>query len=62
MSVTVRQDYKMSFSTGGLFLNESIDVARLHGLGGSWDDTIVRALAEGTHKRCLSNVSAYGSK
>jgi hypothetical protein len=40
--------YKMSFSTGGLFLNESIDVARLHGLGGSWDDTIVRALAEGT--------------
>jgi len=23
--------YKMSFSTGGLFLNESIEVARLHG-------------------------------
>lgn len=40
--------YKMSFSTGGLFLNESIKVARLHGSGASWDDTIVRALAEGT--------------
>ena len=40
--------YKMSFSTGGLFLNESIEVARLHGSGASWDDTIVRALAEGT--------------
>lgn len=38
----------MSFSTGGLFLNESIEVARLHGSEGSWDDTIVRALAEGT--------------
>ena len=39
--------YKMSFSTGGLFLNESIEVARLHGPGESWDETIVRALAEG---------------
>lgn len=40
--------YKMSFSTGGLFLNESIEVARLHGPVDSWDDTIMRALAEGT--------------
>ena len=40
--------YKMSFSTGGLFLNESIAVARLHCSGASWDDTIERALAEGT--------------
>ena len=40
--------YKMSFSTGGLFLVESIDVARLHSPGPSWDATIVRALAEGT--------------
>lgn len=40
--------YKMSFSTGGLFLNESIEVARLHDSDSSWEDTIVRALAEGT--------------
>ena len=39
--------YKMSFSTGGLFLNESIEVARLHSPGEPWDETIVRALAEG---------------
>ena len=39
--------YKMSFSTGGLFLNESIEVARLHGPGEPWDETIVRALADG---------------
>lgn len=40
--------YKLSFSTGGLFLNESIEVARLHASDSSWEDTIVRALAEGT--------------
>lgn len=40
--------YKMSFSTGGLFLNESIEVARLHGPVDSWNDTIMCALAEGT--------------
>ena len=40
--------YKMSFSTGGLLLVESIDVARLHSPGHSWDATIVRALDEGT--------------
>ena len=39
--------YKMSFSTGGLFLVESVDVARLHIPGQPWDATIVRALAEG---------------
>lgn len=43
-----QQPYKMSFSTGGLFLNESIEVARLHLPGEPWEDTIVRALAEGT--------------
>lgn len=46
----VRRDlrpYKMSFSTGGLFLNESIEVARLHDLAKPWDDTIMRAMAEG---------------
>jgi hypothetical protein len=38
----------MSFSTGGLFLNESIAVARLHDFAEPWDDTIARAHAEGT--------------
>ena len=39
--------YKMSFSTGGLFLVESINVARLHIPGQPWDATIMRALDEG---------------
>jgi hypothetical protein len=47
MSVTARQDYKMSFSTGGLFLNESLEVARLHVEGEPWKNTIHRAMDEG---------------
>lgn len=43
-----KQGYKMSFSTGGLFLNESLEVARLHEDGEPWEDTILRAMAEGT--------------
>jgi len=39
--------YKMSFSTGGLFLNETLAVARLHVVGEPWSVTISRALAEG---------------
>ena len=35
--------YKMSFVTGGLFLNESIEVARMHNPGEAWDETIRRA-------------------
>jgi len=42
------QDYKMSFSTGGLFLNESLAVARLHHSGEPWEETILRALKDGT--------------
>ncbi len=42
------QDYKMSFSTGGLFLNESLEIARMHQDGEAWDDTILRARQEGT--------------
>jgi hypothetical protein len=42
------QPYKMSFSTGGLFLNESLEVGRLHHAGEAWGDTIARALDEGT--------------
>jgi hypothetical protein len=41
------QSYKMSFSTGGLFLNESLEVARLHREDEDWRDTITRALGEG---------------
>lgn len=48
MTVEVTQTYKMSFSTGGLFLNESLAVARLHFGGESWDATLRRALTEGT--------------
>jgi hypothetical protein len=39
--------YKMSFSTGGLFLNETLAVARLHVAGEPWSVTISRALTEG---------------
>jgi hypothetical protein len=39
--------YKMSFSTGGLFLNETLAVARLHVLGEPWSATIGLALTEG---------------
>ncbi|WP_319499113.1 DUF1819 family protein [uncultured Cohaesibacter sp.] len=41
------QKYKMSFSTGGLFLNESIEIARLHLEGETWDETLRRARREG---------------
>lgn len=39
--------YKMSFVTGGLFLNESIEVARMHTHGEAWEETIRRALEHG---------------
>ncbi|MEH6834326.1 DUF1819 family protein [Falsihalocynthiibacter arcticus] len=47
MSDKSRQEYKMSFTTGGLFLNESLAVARLHHTGERWDKTIVRAMEDG---------------
>ena len=37
----------MSFVTGGLLVNESVEVARLHVPGEAWDDTLRRAIAEG---------------
>jgi len=43
-----QSQYKMSFSTGGLFLNETLAVARLHVPGEPWAATIHRALTEGT--------------
>ncbi len=37
----------MSFTTGGLFLNESVEVARLHRAGETWQETAKRALDQG---------------
>jgi hypothetical protein len=45
---TENQPYRMSFGLGGLFINESVDVARLHISGEPWENTIVRAMEEGT--------------
>lgn len=41
------QPYKMSFAVGGLLLNESIEVARLHKPTQSWDATLRLALDGG---------------
>lgn len=42
-----RKPYKMSFVLGGLLLNESIEVARLHDPSEAWEATLQRALGEG---------------
>ena len=47
MTVTEHQRYKMSFATGGLLLNESVEVARMHVSSEAWDTTLLRALQEG---------------
>lgn len=47
MTSRARSAYKMSFSTGGLFLNETLAVARMHVAGEPWSATIERALTEG---------------
>lgn len=44
---TFSGDYRMSFSTGGLFLNESVAVAGLRADAAHWDDAIEAALARG---------------
>ena len=41
------KNYQMSFSTGGLFVNESVAVARLHAAGSDWKQTILLALGDG---------------
>lgn len=48
MTSTPTQPYRMSFTTGGLFLNESLEVAGLHRDDESWEDTAKRALDQGT--------------
>ncbi|MCE5972451.1 DUF1819 family protein [Sinirhodobacter sp. WL0062] len=47
MTLSDNQPYKMSFATGGLFLNESVEVARIHVPTEEWDVTLHRALEEG---------------
>ena len=46
MSNTDNQDYRMSFTTGGLFLNESLTVAQLHVEGEPWQKTVTRAMEQ----------------
>ena len=48
MNTSAKQGYKMSFSTGGLFMTESLEVARLHIEDEPWEQTILRAMDEGT--------------
>ena len=39
--------YKMSFAVGGLFINETIEVARLRNPSERWEQTIVQAIKAG---------------
>lgn len=47
MESSGQHPYLMSFGTGGLFINESIAIARLHGAGADWDSTLVVAQESG---------------
>ena len=42
--MNISKDYQMSFSTGGLFINESISLAKIHILGDDWRNTVAQAL------------------
>ncbi len=42
-----RQPYLMSFGTGGLHINESVAIARLHVAGTDWDATAIQAQESG---------------
>jgi hypothetical protein len=44
--MSAARPYKMSFSTGGLFVNESIEVARIYDCTCDWPETIAKALAD----------------
>lgn len=43
-----QQPYLMSFGTGGLYINESVAIARLHAAGSDWDATAIDAQERGT--------------
>lgn len=47
MSRAQQKPYLMSFGVGGLWLNESLAVARLHVEGEPWEQTILSALEQG---------------
>lgn len=47
MSRAQQKPYLMSFSVGGLWVNESLVVARLHVEGEPWEQTMLRALEQG---------------
>ena len=42
-----KRPYLMSFSTGGLFINESVAIAQLHVRLGNWDSTLLAAQERG---------------
>lgn len=42
------QPYLMSFGTGGLYINESVAIARLHAAGSDWETTAIDAQEQGT--------------
>lgn len=47
MESAEQRPYLMSFGTGGLFINESVAVSRLHVPGADWDSTLVAAQENG---------------
>lgn len=47
MIEATEQPYLMSFGTGGLFINESVAIAKLHRTGENWDATAVIAIERG---------------
>ena len=47
MSRAQKRPYLMSFGVGGLWVNESLVVARLHVEGEPWEQTLLRALERG---------------
>lgn len=47
MASSQQRPYLMSFGTGGLFINESVVVARLHVAGADWESTLVAAQESG---------------
>ena len=47
MKSSQQKKYQMSFGVGGLLLNESVSVARIHIEGEPWEQTMLRALDQG---------------
>lgn len=47
MQSSEQRPYLMSFGTGGLYINESVAVARLHVPGADWDSTLAAAQKRG---------------